>query len=403
MNIKNFKSKEQITNLINDILKEILNNISDDDKKNSLENVIKQQVPEKTMYFKSPQELCKYYNTSKKGIIENSILLGYPDIDRDFVPKLKQEFRILVRNKKVRIDLASDTPVFNEIFNIMSYAKRINNLLKEYPLQKSTHNGTKATSTSVQNMIKTQISSLEDRLYNPYFKTEDDFEIKKITHQLKVLKKCQEKGFEDLPEIINTAYNIYGLDSKSDESSRIENASLKELTQLFNGTKTTELEILYSFTIFICEHIGIHNKTFSKKQADAIYNITYTIFREDIDSLNLGNSRNTFSYNENKMDKKSIQKTIIDNTPIFVYEKKSMQINALDKLVQIGTHSLLGIKNDYNQDLPSEDEISELQQIKNLIRYLKSINLIPRYIFFIFSFQQYSSNRLRPYLPLSKY
>ena len=40
MNIKNFKSKEQITNLINYILKEILNNISDDDKKNSLENVI---------------------------------------------------------------------------------------------------------------------------------------------------------------------------------------------------------------------------------------------------------------------------------------------------------------------------------------------------------------------------
>lgn len=402
MKIKNIKSQKQIIELFTIIIENILNEIKDDDKKKLLVNFIKQQIPEKTIHFKSPKDLFKKYNTSKKKIIENSILIGYPDIDKDFIPKLKQEFRILVRNKKIKIDLELDIPLFNEIINIMAYSKKINDLLKQYPLQKSTHNGTKSTSTSLKDMIKTQISSLEDRLNNPYFKIKDDFEIKKIEHQLKILKKCQEDNFKDLPEIINIANYIYGLDFKHDELSEVEKASFQELTQLFNGTKTTELEILYSFTIFICETIGIYNKKFTKKQSDAIYNIAYTIFREDIEKLNLENKRDVFSYNEDKINKKYLQKTVISNTPIFIFKKKSIQINAPDKIAEIGLKSFFGIKHDYNEDLPSEDEISEKQQIKNLIKNLKDIDLIPRDIFFIFAYYQYSLNRLRPPFHLSK-
>lgn len=394
--IKNLKSQKQILELLNSIFQNVLNDITNNEKRHSLENVIKQYIPEKTMHFKSPKELFKKYNTSKKKIINDSILIGYPDIDEDLIPLLKQEFRILIKKKKIKINLASNTPIFNEIITIMNYAKKIDTLLKEYPLKKSTYNGTKSMSTSLKDMIKTQLSVLEEKLNNPYFKINDEFEIKKTEHQIRILKKCQEENFKDLPEIINTANNLYGIDYKSDESTDVENTSFKELTQLFNGTLTSELEILYSFTIFICERIGIYDKKFCKKQADAIYNISYTLFRESIDSLNIENKRAIFTYTQNKIGKDYIQKTIINNTPIFVYKKKSEQINVPDKLIEIGFKSLFGIRHDYNKDLPLEIEMSDFTQLKNLVRNLREINFIPREVFFLFSCYEYSLNRLKP-------
>lgn len=278
----------------------------------------------------------------------------------------------------------------------MTYAKKVDDLLKEYPLKKSTHNGTRSTSTSLKEMIKTQLSVLEEKLNNPYFKIDDEFEMKKTEHQIRILKKCQDDRFNDLPEIINTANNIYGIDYKSEESTDVENASFRELTNLFNGSLTTELEILYSFTIFICETIGIYDKKFSQKQADAIFNISYILFRESIDSLNLENKRAVFTYTTEKIGKKYIQKTIIKDTPIFVYEKKSEQINALDKMFEIGFKSLLGIRHDYNEDLPLESEISDFEQLKNLIRGLREMDFIPREVFFLFSYNEYKLNRLKP-------
>lgn len=403
MKIKNFKSEKQIIELFNNLSKKILSNIKDNEKRHSLENVIKQNITEKTMHFESLNALFKKYNTSKNKIINDSILIGYPDIDKDLISKLKEEFRILVKKKKIKINLKLDIPIFSEIINIMSYSKKINDLLKEYPLKKSTHNGTKSTSTSLKDMINTQLSALQDKLNNPYFKITDNFEIKKTEHQIRVLRKSLEENFKDLPEIINTANNIYGTDYKNEESTEVENVSFRELTQLFNGTITSELEILYSFTIFVCETIGIYDKKFSKKQADSIYNITYTLFREKIDSLNLEGKRAVFTYTTDKIGKDYIQKTIINNTPIFVYKKKSEQINAKNKLFEIGFKSLFGIRHDYDKRLPLESEISELTQLKNLIRNLKDMNLVPREVFFLFSCYVYSLNRLKHPPLLSKY
>ncbi|MBU3015658.1 hypothetical protein KO488_12885 [Poseidonibacter lekithochrous] len=395
-NIKYFKSEKQIIDLFNKISKNVLSDIADDEKRHSLENVIKQYLPEETIHFKSLKELFKKYNTSKKKMINDSILIGYPDIDEDLIPTLKQEFKILIKKKKIKINLESDTPIFNEIVSIMTYAKKVDSLLKEYPLKKSTYNGTKSASTSLKDMINTQLTALRDKLNNPYFKINDDFEIKKTEHQIRILEKCQDKRFKDLPEIINTANNLYGIDYKNDESTDLENASFRELTQLFNGTLTSELEILYSFAIFICETIGIYDKKFSIKQADAIANISYTLYRENIDSLNLENKRAVFTYTTDKIGKSYIQKTIIENTPIFVYEKKAEQINALDKMIEIGFKSLSGVRHDYNKDLPLESEISDIEQLKNLIRNLKEMNFIPREVFFLFSYYEYISNRLKP-------
>lgn len=394
--IKDLKSQKQIIALFNKINKHVLNDITDDEKRHSLENIIKQYLPKETIHFKSLKELFKKYNTSKKKMINDSILIGYPDIDEDLIPKLKQEFKILIKKKKIKINLASDTPIFNEIITIMNYAKKVDSLLKQYPLKKSTYNGTKSASTSLKDMIITQLSALQDKLNNPYFKINDDFEIKKTEHQIRILKKCQEENFKDLPEIINTTNNLYGIDYKSDESTKVESASFRELTQLFNGMITSELEILYSFAIFTCEIIGIYNKKFSKKQTDAIYNISYILFREYIDSLNLENKRAVFTYTTDKIGKDYIQKTIINNTPIFIYKKKSEQINALEKLFEIGVKSLFGIKHDYNKDLPLESEMSDFTQLKNLVINLKEINFIPRELFFLFSFYEHSLNRLKP-------
>lgn len=46
---------------------------------------------------------------------------------------------------------------------------------------------TKSTSTSLKDMINTQLSALQDKLNNPYFKITDNFEIKNDIN--KIIKK----------------------------------------------------------------------------------------------------------------------------------------------------------------------------------------------------------------------
>lgn len=101
-NIKYFKSEKQIIELFNKLSKNVLSDIKDDDKKHSLENIIKQHIPKETIHFKSLKELFKKYNTSKKKMISDSILIGYPDIDKDLIPNLKQEFKILIKKRKLK-------------------------------------------------------------------------------------------------------------------------------------------------------------------------------------------------------------------------------------------------------------------------------------------------------------
>lgn len=400
--IKNFKSIEQIIELFNNFICKVLNEIEDKDKKENLEEIINNQIVRKTINFKSKKEFLLYYKTSKKKIIENSILLGYPDIDEDYIIRLRKLFRILVRNKKIKIDLDSNLPVFNEVIQIISYGRKINDLIKQYPLNKSTHNGTKQASTSVKDMINTQLSALNDRLKNPYFKIKNEFEIQKIEYQIKVLKKCLEKNYNDLPEIFNSSSKIFGLDFKSEKMNKIEKEAFEELLTLFNGCQTSELELLYSFVIFACNTSKIYNKIYLKKQADSIFNITYTLFRKNVDSVNLGKTRLSFTYNHNKINKPSIYKTMIDDVPIYIYKTEKEQINPLEKIFEVAINSMVGAKNDYEIDLPSRNELSKFQQLKNFTKFLKKQNLIPREFFLILSHLEHNSNKLRPPFFLSK-
>lgn len=400
--IRNFKSIKQVIELFNNFIKTVLDEIKEDEKKENIIRIINNQLTKEITHFKSYREFLFHYNTSKKKIIENSILIGYPNIDEDYIIRLRKLFRILVRNKKIKIDLDSNLPVFNEVIQIISYGRKINDLLKQYPLNKSTHNGTKQTSTSVKDMINTQLSALNDRLDNPYFKIRNEFEIQKIEYQIKVLKKCLEKDYNDLPEIFNSASKIFGLNFKSEEMNDIEKEAFEELLTLFNGRQTSELELLYSFVIFTCNVSKIYNELYFKKQADSIFNITYTLFRNNVDSVNLGKSRLSFTYNPNKINKPSIYKTMIDNVPIYIYKTEKERINPIEKLYEIAITSMVGAKNDYEVDLPSINELSKFQQLKNLTKSLKKINLVPREFFLILSYMNQNSNKLKPPFFLSK-
>lgn len=400
--IRNFKSFKQIIELFNNFIKTVLDEIKEDEKKENIIKIINNELTKEITHFKSYREFLFHYNTSKKKIIENSILIGYPNIDEDYIIRLRKLFRILVRNKKIKIDLDSNLPVFNEVIQIMSYAKNITYLLKQYPLNKSTHHGTKSASTSIKDMINTQLSSLNDRLSNPYFKIKNEFEIQKIEYQIKVLKKCLEKDYNDLPEIFNSASKIFGLNFKSEEMNNIEKEVFEELLTLFNGCQTSELELLYSFVIYTCDILKIYNEKFFKKQADSISNIAYTLFRENIDSVNLGKSRLSFTYNYNKVNKPSIYKTMIDNVPIYIYKTEKKQINPIEKLYEVAINSMVGAKNDYEVDLPLMSELSKFQQLKNFTKSLKKQNLIPKEFFQILSLLEHNSNKLKPPFFLSK-
>jgi hypothetical protein len=383
-------------------MKTVLDEIEEKDKKENLEKIISNEIITKTINFKSKKEFLLHYKTSKKDIIKNSILQGYPHIDEDYIIRLRKLFRILVRNKKIKIDLDSNLPVFNEIIQIMSYGRKINDLLKQYPLNKSTHNGTKQASTSVKDIINTQLSALNDRLNNPYFKIKNESEIQKIEYQIKVLKKCLENNYNDLPEIFNTFSKVIGLDFKSEKINDIEKEALAELLTLFNGSQTSELELLYSFVIYTCDTLKIYNKIYFKKQADSIFNIAYTLFKKHIDSVNLGKSRLAFTYNQNKINKPSIYKTMIENIPIYIYKTEKEQINTVNKIFEVAINSMFGAKNDYEIDLPSINELSKFQQLKNLTKSLKKLNFIPREFFQILSFLEFNSKKLRPPFFLSK-
>lgn len=342
------------------------------------ESFFKKTLPKHNLGFKNDEEYLKEYKLTKEQIIESSINCVYTDLDQDDLNSLKSWFELFSVNNKVQIYLIDNKPiaVYIEIVEALLYIEQIHNIIKKIPKVDGNHHGTRHRQSSIKNLINTQLNILRNRLDNPFFSISNEDEISKTKFQIKFIEASLKDKYKNLPEWLNFIRINVGFDNSLLEFTNNEIEAFNQLTNFFNGIKTSNEELIKSVTIILKEKSNIKSfqKEYHKKLAENIYNLTYFFFEKDIQSFELKNKKRTFSYKEKNITRQTQIKTFLYDTPIYTYKNKTSK-DALEELFEIGLDSIFGIQTMLEEDKEVTKEISEFKQLKNFLRFLKKLGI----------------------------
>lgn len=338
------------------------------------EDFFNKNLPQHNISFKSEEDYLLKNNITKKQVIKNSIIYVYPTLDKYDLDCLISYFEMHTINNKIRV-LEKSKAIYLEIVEALTYIKQIKDVLLKYPKQDGNHHGTRHRQSSFKNIVKTQLNDLESRLNNPFFHLTNEDEIKKTKLQINFIKKLKEDEFKDLPEWLNYVRINIGFENKLLKSSKIDIEAFYQLSNFFNGIKSSYEELLKSVTIILREksNIKIDDKQKHKELADNILNITKYFFYNEIKEIESNKTKRTFTYKDINITKIYITKTFLYDIPIYSYLNNNE--NPLNKLFTIGFNSMIGIKSSVDKASPTIDEISNIQILRNLSLARKEFKL----------------------------
>ena len=322
--------------------------------------------PNKSLGYKSDIDYLKLHNLSKQKIVENSIKQIYSNLESEDFELLSKYICRLISKEKIAVVRETKIAVYREVINIFDYIKQIYELLIEYPLQKSEHQGT-AHSTKPKALIRTQINKLEDRLTHPYFPLKDEEEIKYTKYLLKLLNYSLDAKYKNLPEYFNFINMSFGLDSEIIDLEPKKLEYLKSFLNFYNGIKTERIALVQSVAIYI-NIILSKSKLDSKEKAEIILNIVEMFFKDEILDYNKQNKKKTFTFNAKDVEKESRIKTVFYNTLIYAYDYKGSN-NFIMELFQNGINAVYGVQNLFEPDKPLEEEISYKDSLRSIAKF----------------------------------
>lgn len=324
--------------------------------------------PNNALGYKSDVDYLKLHNLSKQQVVQNSIKQVFNDLEVEDFELLSKYISNLIPREKIVVIRETKIAIYREIISVFDYIKQIQKLLKEYPLQKSEHNGT-AHSTKPKALINTQINKLEDRLNHPYFSLKDEEEIRHTKYLLKLLNYCLDNKYKNLPEYLNFINMSFGLDSKilDLESKKLEDIQI--FLSFYNGIKTERISLVQSVAIYI--NITLNKSDLElKEKAELILSIVEMFFKDEILDYNKENKKRTFTFNAQDVGKNFRVKTIFHNTLIYAYSYKGSN-DFIMELFQNGINSVYGIKNIFEPDNPIEEDISDFTSLRSIAEFKK--------------------------------
>lgn len=388
INLKNFVTLEQLNTLQYTIIPKLFNGFSDKYKK-FWETKINNILPKNNLNFKSENDYLETNNLKKDDVITNSILHFLPNLEKEELNYLIEQFSIFSLNNKIKIFTNENkiTPIYIEIIEVLTYINKIEDLLKKYPKNYGNHHGTKFRSSSYKKLLETQLNILENRLNGTFFTITNEDEIIKTKMQIKFIKYSLKDDFKNLPEWMNFV-NIYlGFDNSSFQMTDIEKETFTQLCSFFNGIKTSKEEILNSLMIYtkIQSKIKNENEQYHKKLSQSIINILRFFFQKTMKEIEKTKKKKTITYNEENILKDFYIKTYINEIPIYSYVYKNTK-DFFTELMELGINSILGLQTIFNEDRNVEKEISNIQIAKNIISFRKEINLTKKEFKLFFSF-----------------
>jgi hypothetical protein len=301
VNAKNFVTLEQLNVFQYTIIPKLLNGFSDKYKK-FWETKIDNILPKNNLNFKNENDYLETNNLKKNDVITNSILHFLPNLEKEELKYLIEQFSIFSLNNKIKIFTNENkiTPIYIEIIEVLTYINKIEDLLKKYPKNYGNYHGTKFRSSSNKKLLETQLNILESRLNGTFFTITNENEIIKTKMQIKFIKYSLKDDFKNLPEWMNFV-NIYlGFDNSSFQMTDIEKETFTQLCSFFNGIKTSKEEILNSVMIYtkIQSKIKNEEEQYHKKLSLSIINILRFFFQKTMKEIEKTKKKKTITYNE---------------------------------------------------------------------------------------------------------
>ncbi len=376
-NISFFISQYQLDLVNNSFLPKFLSTFNGNHKK-LWKNFLNKTLPKHNLGFKNEEEYLKEYNLSKEQIIENSIKAVVKDLDKDDLESFKSWFILFSVNNKVKIYTKDNKPraVYVEIIEALLYIEQMQSIITKYPKRNGNHHGTRHRQSSLKSLTNTQVNILKYRLDNPFFPLTNEDEIRKTEFQIKFIEYSKEDKYKNFPEWLNYVKTHIGFDNLILETDAVELDALNQLTNFFNGIRTSTEELIKSITIVLREKSNINNEEekLHEQLSDDIFNITKYFFYEEIKKFESKKTKKTFVYKTEHIIKEFHVKTFLYDAPIYTYVTQNTK-DALSELIEIGFDSVFGIKNIFEEDKPDIEKISEFTMAKNLLKALKKMNI----------------------------
>ncbi len=368
--VKVWFTDTEIRILFDRILPKLISLISDDTKKNHWQKFINNANPNYKLDNSINELLLQSSKISNEQIIENSILYVWHNIKRYDLDGLVKAFSDLCEDERIIFTTNTNLPIFPMIVGCMQYVESIRVLFEKYPKRNSEHHGTAHRGSSYQQIIKTQISSLEARLNHTYFPLTSVDEIKKTEVQLRFLKMTQKQDFSNLPEYFNYAKINFGIDSQIVGLSEQEQLIFEQLLDFYNGIKSSKQELLKSVMIVI-------NFRFNKssleplKKAEVIREIIRYTFNDEFTSIR--QKRNNEIFYKDDVTKPYKIKTILHDVPIYVTDHGKGN-NFLEEFMTIGINTIFGIRSLFDSEAPTIDEANDRYILRNLFSYIRTFS-----------------------------
>ncbi|UTJ06647.1 hypothetical protein [Arcobacter roscoffensis] len=378
VNASKFITKEHLDILMNQVFNKFLQGFNNQHKK-LWESTLNKLVPKNHLNFNNESDYLEDTKITKLHVINNSILYCLPDLEKNDVEYLINQFNLFTFNNKVKILTKSNTPIYIEIIEVLNYIKSISQIISKYPKYNGNHYGTKHRQSSKKSLLTAQLNTLKSRLDGRFFTLENEEEIKKTKTQIKFIEYSLKKEYENLPEWLNFANTYLGFDHQSFNLTDIEILTFKQLTDFFNGIRTSKEELLKSVMIFLRIKSNIKNedKKQYKELSESIINIVRFFFKDTILEVEKTKNKKTITYNIKNIEKEYIVKTYLSNTPIYTYYNKNTN-DALNELITLGFMSMFGLSTIFDEeDIKNKEddkEISTYSLIKALVQIKHEFN-----------------------------
>lgn len=385
--------------IMKSITNKMISGIVDKNKKQVWENYTNYLLPKNSLGYPSEEAFLKDKKLTREQVIKNSILFIYPKTDSERLNYLSQQFKILVKKHKIRINKKSKKAVYSEIIFILNYIKSIDALIKKYPQNWSNYYGTKFRSSSEQNLIKTQLNYLQECLDNPFFPVINKQERKKIKTQIKFLKEASKPENEGFSEIFNRSNSRLGINHKLMGFSKFEQNIIKQIISFYNGIRCKKEELVKSTKILMREISNIREDTDYQDLIDSIENIAYDFFdyvykeskkkSESKDKrIRSQSAYKQLKFTIKQLSNESHVKTVIDDIEIFTYtHTNTFNFDKTMNLVVI--KSIFGIQNMLEPNLPTLKDATKYHMLKHSLVFKKEMGFTKKELrYYIFTIWQ---------------
>jgi hypothetical protein len=377
--------KKYIETLYKSTIPKLITWVNSDGTKN-LEKYFNQNNSYKHLNYANEETYLISHNITKDIVIKNSITHIIQDIEEDELHELIEYFLPLIKTKKIKVLDAhkeNEKAVYVEIISYLEYIQKIKILLIQNKIDnRGDKFGTGFRKSSLQKIVDTKITRLEDRLNDPHCPTSSQEEIDKINLIIKMLKKSQEKDYANFFEYGHIINALVGLDVDVLELNDLEKKSLQQAINFHNGKSCSDIELIRSSMIFL--NMLFYNKLNDAiEYSNSILNIMTQFFNNEMSEIN--KMKNQLTFNIEHITKPYALKTTLEKTFIYLYSTKE---SPLDELFEIAFKSMAGLENKFEPDnLPieelSEDEITEkiLTTLKNELQLNEDDIQVFKYFF----------------------